>query len=232
MKLAASLAGVVFLISAVACSVDSGPVLTANDEIDVGKAEAVTVEVHMGAGELRIAGGATNLMAGFFHYSERVGRPTVRYDVTGAHGRLTVESPKNSSSNSRTVNSWDLRMGSQVPLVMNVTLGAGESNLDMSQLPLRSMEVNIGAGEMVLNLAGKYTRDVTVEVNGGVGEARIRLPRDMGAEVDATGGIGNIDAKGLSKRDGKYYNDAYAEGKPAVRMEVHGGVGSIILSVE
>jgi hypothetical protein len=119
-----------------------------------------------------------------------------------------------------------------MPLDMTVNLGAGESTLDMSQLLVRSVDVNIGAGEMTLNMAGKYKRDVTVQVHGGVGEARIRLPKDIGAEVKATGGIGSIDTKGLTKRDGKYYNDAYADDKPAVRMEVQGGIGNITLSVE
>jgi hypothetical protein len=169
-------------------------------------------------------------MSGSFRYSERLGRPVVRYEVTGVNGRLTVEPAKESSSGGK-VNVWDLRMGSEVPLAMTVTLGAGESTLDMSRIALRSMEVDMGVGEMVLNVAGKYPRDVTVEVNGGVGEARIQLPSAMGAVVDATGGIGGITTNGLTKRDGKYYNDAYAEGKPAVRMEVHGGVGDIKLSV-
>jgi hypothetical protein len=212
-------------------NVDSGPVQTASEDIDAGKAEKVHAEIHMGAGELHVEGGAANLMAGSFRYSERVGRPVVKYEVTGASGRLTVESPKSGSSGGKSVNTWDLKMGSAVPLEMNVNLGAGESNLDMSQLPLRSLEVDMGAGEMTLNVAGKYARDVTVEVNGGVGEARIKLPSDMGAEVQATGGIGSVETKGLSKRDGKYYNDAYVEGKPAVHMQVQGGVGNIILSV-
>ena len=89
----------------------------------------------------------------------------------------------------------------------------------------------MGAGEMVLNVAGKYTRDVTVQVNGGVGEAKIRLPADMGAVVNATAGIGSVSAKGLTKRDGKYYNEAYVEGKPAIRLDVQGGIGDVVLSV-
>ena len=224
----------VLFLSLVGCNVDSnvdsGPVQTASEDIDAGKAEIVHAEIHMGAGELHVQGGASNLMSGSFRYSESVGRPLVKYEVTGASGRLTVESPKVSSGSKR-VNTWDLKMGSAVPLEMNLNLGAGESNLDLSQLPLRSAEVDMGAGEMTLDVAGKYGRDVTIEVNGGVGEARIKLPSDMGAVVEATGGIGSVDAKGLSKRDGKYYNDAYVEGKPAVHMKVQGGVGSIILSV-
>jgi len=231
MKYKLSLSPVLVLLVAGCNAVDPGPTQTASEDIDGGKAETVHADIRMGAGELHIEGGATNLMTGSFRYSERVGRPTVRYEVTGASGRLTVESPKSGSSGNKTINIWDLKMGSAAPLEMNVSLGAGQSNLDMSQLPLRSLEVDMGAGEMVLNVAGKYARDITVEVNGGVGEARIKLPSGMGAVVDATGGIGSIETTGLSKRDGKYYNDAYADGKPAVHMQVQGGVGNIILSV-
>ena len=72
-----------------------------------------------------------------------------------------------------------------------------------------------------------------MQVHGGVGEARIRLPKDIGAEVKATGGLGSIDTKGLTKRDGKYYNDAYSDDKPArSHMEVQGGIGNISLSVQ
>jgi N-terminal domain of toast_rack, DUF2154 len=232
MKVIYGAAGLMFLLSITGCAVDSGPVETSNQQIDAGAAESVRAEIRMNAGELHIEGGAPKLMTGTFRYSEHIGAPTVRYDVTGAYGRLLVESPKNSQSPGKTVSTWDLQMGSDMPLDMTVNLGAGESTLDMSQLQVRSVDVNIGAGEMTLNMAGKYKRDVTVQVQGGVGEARIRLPKDIGAEVKATGGIGSIDTKGLTKRDGKYYNDAYAEGKPAVRVEVQGGIGNITLSIE
>jgi hypothetical protein len=226
------LAAAALLLSVAGCAVDPGPIDTFSQQIDAGTAESVTAEVRMGAGNLHIESGASQLMNGSFRYSERFGRPNIRYDVTGAHGRLTIESAKGSSSGDKEVNTWDLQMGSAVPLEMIVSLGAGESNLDMSKLPLRSLDVSMGAGEMDLNVAGKYGRDVTVHVNGGVGEARIRLPKDTAAVVEATGGIGDVSAKGMTKRDGKYYNDAYADGKPAVRMEVHGGIGNIELSVE
>jgi hypothetical protein len=229
------LAGLLFLLWGTGCGIlnsDAGPEQTAREEVDAGNAETVQAEIHMGGGELHLLGGGTKLMTGSFRYSERVGRPIVRYDLTGSRGRLTVDSPKNSSSVGKMVNEWTLRMGSGALLEMNVTLGGGMADLDMSKLPLRAMEVKMGAGELLLNVAGRYAKDVTVTVSGGAGEARIRLPKDMGAVVDAHVGIGGIDTKGLTKRDGKYYNDAYAEGKPAVRVEVQGGVGDITLSVE
>lgn len=222
------------LFTAGACSSvggDPGPTQTASEDIELGNATAARAEIHMKAGELRIEGGASNLMSASFRYSERVGRPDVHYEIAGGTGTLRVESPHDSYSGGHAVNEWKLRMGAEAPVDMTVGLGAGDSDLDLSHLQMRSLEVNMGAGEMTLNMSGKYPRDVTARVNGGVGTAKIRLPKETGVVVDATGGIGSIDTHGLTKRDGKYYNDAYADDKPALRMTVRGGVGDVTLSV-
>ena len=211
--------------------IDPGPTQTSASAIDAGNVDGVQADVRMNAGTLKIEGGAPKLLNATFRYSEKAGRPVVQYDVTGSHGRLTVESPEGSSSTGHIVNQWDLQMGSDTPLDLTLALGAGESNLDVSRLALRSLKVSMGAGQTTLNMGGSYAKDISAEVDGGVGEARISLPHDTGAEVEVEGGIGSVKAQGLTKRDGKYYNDAYADGKPAVHMTVHGGVGSVILSV-
>jgi hypothetical protein len=230
-----TLAGVALLLWCTGCGMggaDPGPTQSATQVIDGGKAETVRMEINMNSGELRLESGAVKLMSASFRYSENIGRPEVRYDVAGGRGVLTLQSPKTSVSFRNKVNEWDLRMGSQTPLDINVRLGGGTANIDMSGLLLQAAEVDMGAGEMQLNLAGHYAKDVPVQVNGGAGEARITLPKDIGAVVEASVGIGGINTTGLTKRDdGKYYNDAYAAGKPAVRLEVHGGVGDITLSV-
>lgn len=210
---------------------DGGPEKTYSESIQAGKVENVRVDVHMGAGEMRIEGGSTALVDANFRYSENLGRPNVSYDATGFRGRLRIDQPKQRFSAGHTVNEWNLKFGGQAPLDFAVHLGAGESKLDLSKLPLRSVEVHMGVGALELNLDGNYQRDLQVEVHGGVGEAKIRLPRQMGVIADATGGIGSIQAHGMQKRGGDYVNDAYSPGKPAIRLKVRGGVGEIRLSV-
>jgi hypothetical protein len=210
---------------------DPGPEMTHEDGADAGTAEAVRADVRMGAGELEIKGGASKLLDASFRYSERLGRPSVRYELTGFRGRLTVENPNKVNGSGNIKNEWKLTFGGKIPIDLHTQLGAGEAKLDLSQLPIRNVEIQMGAGELELNVAGNYQRDIDVKVQGGVGEAKIKLPRDFGAEVEAHGGIGSINVDGLRKRNGKYYNDAFAEGKPAVRMRVHGGIGEINLSV-
>ena len=41
--------------------------------------------------------------------------------------------------------------------------------------------------------------------------------------------VGGINARGLEKRDGRYVNDAYGHAKTNIRLDVHGGIGSINL---
>lgn len=227
--------GLLLAVLATACSmgVDPGPTKTGNVNIDGANAGTVSAAIHMNTGELQLTSGAPKLLMASWKYSEKVGAPVVNYSVTGTRGTLSVESPKDSPSGLRNpVNEWTLQMGAKPLMDLEIHLGAGTSDIDVSNIfALRSMEVHMGAGEMKLNLAGKYPRDVPVEVNGGAGTADIQLPKDMGVEVEAKLGIGGINANGMQKRDGKYYNDAYAEGKPTIHLAVKGGVGEINLTL-
>jgi hypothetical protein len=225
--------GVLLLLFTAACGGrDPGPTQTGSVNIDAGKAEAVRAVIHMDSGEFHLSGGTAKLLSASWRYSEQVGAPVVNYAVTGSHGALSIESPKNAPSRLRNrVNEWTLQMGAQPPLDLEIYFGAGTSDIDVSSLALRSMEVHMGAGEMKLNLDGIYPKDVPVDVEGGAGEAEIRLPKSMGVVVDAKVGIGGVNTNGLEKRDGMYYNDAYAEGKPAMHVNVRGGVGDITLTV-
>jgi hypothetical protein len=65
-----------------------------------------------------------------------------------------------------------------------------------------------------------------------VGEAEIRLPRNVGVTVEATGGIESIDTHGLQHEDGRYVNDAYGKPGPAIHLRVEGGIGRISLTQE
>ena len=208
---------------------DGGPTLTSTKEVEAGKIEALQAEVRIGVGELRIAGGASKLLEASFRYPEKQGAPEVRYEAAGFRGRLTVESRDSKHNIKDGKSEWNLKLGSTVPTDLKLNLGVGESHVDLSRVPLHSLEIHIGVGELELNLQDKYDKDVNVTVRGGVGEATIRLPKDFGVIADAKGGIGSIDVKGLEQRDGRYVNDAYKEGKPALRLDVRGGVGSINL---
>ena len=192
------------------------------------KSEEVLVDLKMGAGELRVRGGADKLMEGRFTYNRLRLRPEVSYNGGGFRGHLVVEEPSHvGTATSRYA--WDLRFNNQKPLELDVKCGAGESRLDLGELALRRVNVEMGVGELKMDLRGAPKSGYEVSVRGGVGEATIYLPEGVGIDADVKGGIGGISAPGLEKREGRYVNDAYGHAKTTVRLDIRGGIGAINL---
>ena len=214
-----------------ACSAEwgpPGPERTETRSVEMDQSEEVRVDLKMGAGELRVAGGAEKLMEGRFTYNRLRLRPEVSYTGGGFRGHLTVEEP-NHVGTATSRYAWDLRLNNQKPLDLEVHCGAGQSRLDLGDLSLRRVSVDIGVGQLNLDLRGSPKNDYSVYVRGGVGEATVYLPTGVGIEADVQGGIGGIRAPGLERREGRYVNDSYGRAKTTVRLDIRGGIGSINL---
>jgi len=205
-----------------------GPERTETRNIPLDKSEEVHVELKMGAGELRVGGGADNLVEGRFTYNRLRMRPEISYDSSDSRGHLTIQEPSNVGPVTHRY-LWDLRFSDQEPLDLEVKCGAGESRLDLGDLTLRRVDISMGVGELKLDLRGTPKSDYSVSVSGGVGEATIYLPENAGIEADVEGGIGGIKAEGLKKRDGRYVNEAFGRAKTTLHLHVRGGIGSINL---
>ncbi len=181
----------------------------------------------MGAGELRVEGGAENLLDADFTFTSRE-RPEVRYDVSNAKGFLTVRQPPSRGLRGGK-NIWDLRLNDKSVNELRVNLGAGEARLKLAGTSIERLEVDLGAGELNLDLTGPWDADFDGHIRGGIGEATVRLPQGVGVKVHATGGIGGVDAHNLRKDGNVYYNDAYGKSPVTLRLDVTGGIGQINL---
>ena len=225
----ASAAAAVLLVPLAACYVaPAGPVRNETRTVELQGAERVRVDVNMAAGELRLGGGARNLLDARFRTN--LPTPEIRYDETGVRGVLNVHQRGGGPTVGNVQNDWDLRLNNDVPLDLDVALGAGESDLDFSSLSLRGVEVRMGAGELKIDLTGDYKKSFDVRIRGGVGEANIRLPSKVGVMVNARGGLGGIGIRGRLRRRGDgYVNEAYEKSKVTVHVDVRGGIGAINL---
>lgn len=201
--------------------------------VDRGGAQTVHAKLEMPAGELRLSGGATRLVEADFTYSGSMDAPQVEYSVSGGTGQLHVSQGGNSGIHfGRTENDWSLRFADNVPLDLDLSMGAGQGTLRLQGIDLTRLKIEMGAGQLNLDLTGERKKDLQADIQGGVGRAVIRLPKNVGVSVHASGGIGSIDAHGL-KRDGdEYVNDAYGKSPVTIKMSVEGGVGEITLNLE
>jgi hypothetical protein len=200
--------------------------------VELGGATEAQVQVHVGAGDLQVAGGAGKLLDADFHYSIAEWRPELKYDVSAGRGYLTLRQPDiHAFATGNQQNRWELRVNDKVPLDLRVHLGAGNCDLKLSGTSLKRLEVEIGAGAMKLDLRGPWDNNIEGSIHGGVGEATVRLPREAGVRIHATGGIGEIKAEGLHKEGDYYFNDAYNKSENRIRLDITGGIGQINLLI-
>lgn len=203
---------------------------TVSESVEAGAAEMVVTEIEMPVGALRVEGGAAKLMEGEFTYNAPELRPQVSYDETGFRGRLKVGLP----SEKRVIpvkgedNRWSVRLADDVPMDLHIKLGIGEGTVKPVGLSLRSLDVEMGVGEAEIDLTGgTWEHNFDVRLHGGVGEARVRVPSDVGVVATAKGGIGEINVRGLRKDGDRWVSDSYGTSQVTITVEVKGGIGEI-----
>lgn len=222
--------GAVLLSGCMVTTTPTGPTQYESPSFDRGDARELHLTLHMGAGDLKVGTGTRKMMQAYFTYNVPDWKPVTQYSVAGGVGTLTVRQPDTHHVRiNRNKYEWDLRLAQDIPIDLNVNFGAGKATLDLGSLTLSGVDVQMGVGSLDLDLRGNPKQGYNVRVNGGVGEAIIHLPSNVGVYADASGGIGEIQARNLRKEDGHWVNDAYASSPVKIHVSVEGGVGSIRL---
>lgn len=203
--------------------------------VELQGAESVRATIEMPAGELKISGGASRLLEADFDYAESEGDPHAEYTVAGKQGDLNVTQIQPHDMHVHMLgrqNTWSLRLNDDVPMELSLHMGAGQGDLRLQGLSLTRLEVHVGAGQLTLDLRGDWKKNLDTEIHGGVGSATIRLPKNVGVRVNATGGIGAISAGGLRRDGDEYVNEAYGKSPVTLRVDIRGGIGEISLQPE
>jgi hypothetical protein len=209
-----------------------GPVQTETQTVDLEGATTARAEVVMGAGRLRVSGGAApeQILNADFTYNVAAWQPEIDYRVSDGRGTLSVQQPTVTEAPIDGARyEWDLRFNEAVPTELYITLGAGESAFDLGTLSLTWLDITMGAGNVSLDLAELQARDLDAQITGGVGKLMVQLPSEVGVRVEVRGGLGRLLVTGLTREDNTYYNDAYGTAEQTLRMRIDGGVGEIEL---
>ena len=214
-----------------ACSFGGGPVVRDKQVVDLDKSEVTRVNLTIGAGELKVSGGAAKKLEADFEYSEAL-KPTLEHRE-GTTSEITIsQSGGTGFSLGNNRSRWDLRFNDEAPLDLNAKLGAGQADMNLSSLNLRNVNVDIGVGEVSVDLRGTPKRSYSVRINGGVGQANVRLPRSVGISASAAGGIGEVKVDGLEKKGDRWINPGHENDAVQITVDAKGGVGEIHISAQ
>jgi hypothetical protein len=211
-----------------------GSTQTESQTVELGDAESARVDINMGVGKVRVQGGANDLLEADFTYNVDDWKPEVDYSVSNGNGRLTIQQPDSNFEgipDDEIEYEWDLNLNEDVPMNLDINLGVGDSNLDLSGLSLSDLDVEIGVGKATIDLTGDWDQSFDADIRGGVGSTTLLLPRNVGVRVETNTGIGSIDVHGLIRNGDTYTNEAYEGADVVIDITVHGGVGQIELEL-
>ena len=213
--------------------VGGGEVRTDTERVGLGGAESAQVQITMSAGGLVIHGGAEDLLEAEFTYSSDKWKPEVHYTVRGSEGLLTITQPSEGGTISLpdVEYKWDLRFNNEVPMEMQIDIGAGGGELQLGDLSLRELNIDVGVGGADIDLTGDWEADLEASIHGGVGGVNLVLPRDVGVRVEADAGLGGVNAEGFNREGDVYTNDAYGRTDVTLEIRVEVGVGGVELDL-
>lgn len=170
-----------------------------SETIRLGSAEEVEVDLRMGYGDLTIEGGARKLMEGDFQYSDGSMGPEISYDVKGDVGELDIRQGDNKSwfgfllIGDHYSNEWDILFDDDVPMTMDLELGAGDAFIDLSSSMLTDFAFEAGAGEFTVVIQDSETLE-DVRLDAGAGDIKIDLSDgSVLRTLDVDAGAGTIE---------------------------------------
>jgi len=220
------------LVLILAACVEIGDMETETRTVAVGDAESAVLDLNMGAGELDLHAGASDLVEATFNYNVENWRPEIDHDVFGNKRRIEIRQGKNKGVPLGPArNEWHISLNKNMPFEIKIDFGAGEGHIDLRDLLAESLAVNMGVGDLTVDLTGRRSRDMHVDIDGGIGSVTFYLPKHIGIRARVDKGIGSVDAGGMHKQGNLYINEANGRSGATISMNINAGIGSIDLKI-
>ncbi len=123
---------------------------------------------------------------------------------------------------------WKLDLNRDIPIVLTLSTGVGQSQLDLQRLNLIDFQLKAGVGsiDLLMPQRGK----VRAELSGGVANMTIEIPKNVGVKLVMTKGLTRTAIpKNYQQQDGIYYSPNYSVADAQLSLTIHGGVGNITI---
>ncbi|NLS79273.1 MAG: hypothetical protein GXY76_18650 [Chloroflexi bacterium] len=126
---------------------------------------------------------------------------------------------------------WDIRLNDAVPMALDITVAAGESDLDLTKLDVEDLRISlaVGANKVILPQDGMYKADIS----GAVGSIEVVVPRGLAARVSFGTALVGRDLVGEWDQDGNVYTTpGYATAESRVDLNIGLALGGVKLRRE
>lgn len=122
---------------------------------------------------------------------------------------------------------WHLSLSPGVPTELAAKLGVGQLGLDLTGLRLEEVQADLGIGQMRISLPeGRYR----ATIRDGIGQVTVVLPPGAAVRMVAHTGLTTVRVPpGYLARGDEYTSPEYASSETRIELEIHQGIGSLVV---
>jgi len=123
---------------------------------------------------------------------------------------------------------WDLGLTPGVPLQLEISLGAGQSDVDLTGLMVSNLDVSMGVGQtrVILPDEGRFQ----AKIDCAIGQTIVVIPAGLEARIRVDTGLAASQLPaGYQRRDDIYTSPGYATAENRVDLEVSQAIGNVTI---
>jgi hypothetical protein len=195
-------------------------------------AQEARVTIRPAAGALRIAAltSPDTLIEGTIR-ARRNERVTQDFSLEGDTAVFTLQGAGSAfvgPLNPDEARGWELALNPTIPLDLETGIGAGRSELDLTDLTISELNVSVGVGDTTVTLpeTGRFQGEVT----GAIGQITIIVPEGMEVAIDADTGLASLDLPDDFTEEGdRYTSPGYSSAQNRIDLRVGQAIGNIVI---
>jgi hypothetical protein len=123
---------------------------------------------------------------------------------------------------------WTLNVSKEIPLRLNLDMGANESKIDLTELQVKELNLNTGASSTELTLPA-LAGSTRAKIATGAASVRVRIPDGVGASIRYSSGLASvtIDQQRFPRVGNTYQSPDYEMATNKVELAIETGVGAV-----
>lgn len=184
------------------------------------------LSLDLSAGNL-VMGSTTSSLLDYVIPSDIV---TVESNISSNQSRFYFKEKSGLKGLKNQQRNYDFYLNSQRLWNLKINAGALDSNMNFSNVPVRSLEINGGAGDFDLEL-GNLQDKSDVSISMAAGEVRLTVPKNVGLRIEANDLISNHNflGEGLVKVNSYYQTPDYESSSKVIFIELNAAITDVTL---
>lgn len=123
---------------------------------------------------------------------------------------------------------WELGLTPDLPMELDVSMGAGDMNLDLHEIKLSSLDASQGVGDLSVTLPAETA--LKGDISQAIGQIVIYIPENVAVRIEVSKAIANLDIPSdFDKRGDTYYSPGYESAAEQIDLSVSQAIGNIAI---